>query len=280
MDGILQSSLPWQLKVVFLLLPALMLSVALLSISKKRLANLGGERYRSPNWVTLLSIPIFLIGLVLFLPMSPFFGFQVNVLGNIMDVLDGKKSVAMDEFGIPRSKLDRWIGQWFDPLADKIRILPALALFAWLGLVNPWIAAIIIVTDAAGTIFREPFTTLLALRRYAPGMPFRARLEAEIDKGLERQAKAAQDAEKVKSQKGASSATAVGKVKALVQCFGLIACGLCWLQLVREPRLPDWLFAAAAVFGLLSVASRSVSHPKVLAFLAHAGKLFRHRDVF
>jgi len=264
MDRLLNSELPWQLKTLILLVPALALALPLLLIPKKRLARFGGKRWGSPNWITLASILIFWPGVDVFFHHSVFWGAQALVVASILDILDGRKSVGMEEEGIVRSALDRWFGAWFDPLADKFRVLPLLTIFMHLGAVSPWIVYPTIAIELTGTLLREPFSTFLAAYRDPAPVDFRNRLKAEIERSAG-----------VKSR-----ANTIGKVKAAIQHFGFIPCALYWLDFQRAWHLPDWFFGLALPLCLLSVFSRYLKIPALQNFLARTRKYFSHQEVF
>lgn len=254
----------WALDIVLLLAPGTLTSIILLAIPKRRLAHWGGARYGSPNWLTVLTIPLFFGGLAVFFKVSVPLGFWLVVVACILDILDGRKSVGMAELGIARSALDCWLGAWFDPFADKLRNLLGMALFVQLGAISPWIFWATFVPEMVGTVLREPFSTAYAACRSDVLGGFLVRFMYEVERSCG-----------VKSR-----ANPIGKVKTTVQCFGFIMCALWWLDIGRGLHLPDWFFGAAVPLCVLSPFTRYLTYQPVKEFLVRAGQYFKHQDVF
>ncbi len=282
-EDFLRSSDNWEFKVIVCLLGGLAVSAAWLCFPKSWLAHIEA------NWITGGSFVLFWSSVPVFLYWNVYFGHLLVVSSAIWDVLDGKAEIERKRLGLPRSRLNRWIGKWFDPLRDKSTTLPLLAIVSCRGIVNPWIVFAVIAFDAIGTLLREPFITVVNMFGYPPSMSWRDRLYAEIDKSLKSDEEAAADA---KNNKDRSKANWIGKIKALVQCLGLEYCLpflLGWITVTRHEfrspltlgwvvpvRYPDYIFAAAAVLGFLSVISRHLPPNRLMAW---ANSFFKHQDV-
>lgn len=282
-EEFIRTSDNWEFKVIVCLLGGLAVSAAWLCFPKDWLAQIEA------NLITGGSFVLFWSSVPVFLYWNAYLGHLLIVSSAIWDVLDGKAEIERKRRSLTRSRLNRWIGKWFDPLRDKSTTLPLLAFVSCRGIVNPWILAAVIAPDAIGTLLREPFTTVVNMFGYPSSMSWRERLNAEIDKSLKKDDEAAADA---KNNKDESKANWIGKIKALVQCLGLEYCLpflLGWITVSRHDfrppftmgwvvpvRYPDWIFAAAAVLGFLSVISR---HLPPSRFMAWANSCFGHKEV-
>jgi phosphatidylglycerophosphate synthase len=265
-DGFLDSDAIWEFKVSVCLVGGLAVSAAWLCFPKESLARIEA------NLITVGRFFLFWFGVYVFLRWSVYAGHLLVVSSPIWDVLDGKAEVARRERGLPRSKLNRWIGKWLDPLVDKITVLPLVAYFALHGVIGVWVVAPVVLFDAIGTCLREPVTTLFRFFRYPSSITWRARLDAEIERSLAQESLASDG----KRKRDESRASAIGKVKALVQCLGLEVCMPFYLGWLGASRIPDYVYSAAAVLGALSVLSRHIPPNR---FLAWANSHFRHQDV-
>jgi phosphatidylglycerophosphate synthase len=254
-DGFLRSSAIWEFKILVCLIGGLAVSVAWLSVPKDLLASVEA------NLITAGRFFLFWFGIYVFLCWSVYSGHLLVASSSVWDVLDGKAEKARQERGLSRSRLHLWIGKWFDPWVDKITVLPLIAFFALNGVIGFWAVVPVIVFDAFGTCLREPVTTLFKLFGYPSAISWRARLDAEIDNSL---------------TKGESSASPIGKIKALVQCLGLEVCMPFYLGWLGASRIPDYVYYSAGVLGALSIISR---HLPPNRFMAWANSLFRHKDV-
>jgi len=249
------------------LLGSLAVSVAWLAIPKDDLAHIEA------NLITTGRFFLFWVGVYALFHWGIYAAHMCIASSAIWDVLDGKGEIARKERGLPRSKLMRWIGKWFDPLVDKATVLPLLAIFATHGIVTFWAVGPVIAFDAIGTCLREPVTTFFRLFGYPSSMPWRDRLDAEIELSLKKDEEAAADE---KAKKSESKANAIGKVKALVQDLGLEVCMPFYMGWIAISRIPDYVYYGAAVLGALSVVSR---HLPPNRFLAWSNSLFKHQDV-
>ncbi|MDQ7814261.1 MAG: CDP-alcohol phosphatidyltransferase family protein [Patescibacteria group bacterium] len=263
MDELLRSSMGWELKLPILLAPGVVIGIFMLFFfNKRRLARLSQVPLCGPNWLTLWSLLFYWIGMAVFLTVSPYFGLQLVVVSCLMDVFDGKMSVAMAELGIIRTAIDRWIGKWLDPLVDKLRVVPTLVIFCVLGGISHWVVLFVALPELIGTFCREPFTTIPALRGYPSVITFKARLRAEALKSLENESKA----------------TVIGKMKTLFQDLGLIAFVPFYLHWNVQP-IADYVFLATVPLGVLSIVSRKLNVAWLKRLLSRADPYFKHQDI-
>ncbi len=264
MDELLISSLDWELKLPILLAPGMAIAVFMfLFFRKKRLARISRLPGCSPDWITLWGLHFSWAGFAVFFLLSPYWGVQLVAIGCLLDIFDGKMNAAMIEAGIVRSALDRWIGKWLDPLADKLRNLPPLIIFCALGGIKLWVVLIVVLPELYGIIFREPITTIPALLRYPRDMPFMDRLRAEA----------------AKSPPQESRASWIGKIKTMVRDFGLLAFVPFYLHWKDAPLVADYVFLASVPFGILSIISRKFKFAWLKRSSAHADPYFKHEDV-
>lgn len=269
MDDFLQSSAPWQIKSAVCLAAGLMVALAILSISKTRLARLSQKPYCSPNWISLYRFPLFWLGVEIFLSISPFWGCLIIMVAFVLDVVDGKMSAGMVEAGIFRSRLDRWIGEWLDALVDKLTVLPLLIIFTSKGLVDWRVTGAIVALDVVGTLLRDPIVMLPVLFK-SSATSLTTRILAELDR---------REAKQAASPAGKNKASPAGKIKMLVQCGGILTCMPYHLGWVREPRVQNWVLALAAFLGLMSILSRVKANSAYSRFMAGLAKYFAHEDV-
>ncbi len=106
-------------------------------------------RLTIPNQLTLLRIaltPTFLFYYVKGTPRTQLIASVIFLLASLTDWYDGWYA---RRFGV----ITRW-GQFMDPLADKILVSSALAVFAYLGYVYWWMVAIIVFRDFMVTFIR------------------------------------------------------------------------------------------------------------------------------
>ena len=236
------STLPWQLWATVYLFLGLAVAVSMLMIPKRKLAEWSILSYRSPNALTWWSLLLHYIGFVHFFCGLPLIGFLIIVVASMLDLIDGKMAKAMEEFGVFRAPEDVAIGKRLDPFVDKARVLPSLLILAWMGVADFRIVIPIIVMDVIGTVTREPFS-----------------LGARWMRG--------------------ESATWIGKIKALLQNFGLILCGPIAIHWYEDRTQMNGLFIAALVFGILSVLSRVSWSRSVDRAIDEGTQLFKHEDL-
>lgn len=266
-EDFIRTSDNWAFKVIVCLLGGLAVAVAWLAFPKDWLACVEA------NLITLGRFLLFWVGICALVNWGVYAAHLFIVSSAIWDVLDGKAEVARKERGLPRSKLMRWVGKWLDPLVDKATVLPLLAIFAAHGIVTFWAVGPVIAFDVIGTCLREPVTTFFRLFGYPSSMPWRARLDAEIELSLKKDEEAAANERAKKSE---SKANAIGKVKALVQDLGLEVCMPFYMGWIAVSRIPDYVYYGAAVLGALSVVSRRLPPNR---FLAWSNSFFKHQDV-
>lgn len=241
MDALLNSDLPWQLKAIICLGPALVLSIIILAVPKRVLARISRVRCCSPNWVTIWRLVLFWFGAAIHFSMSPFWGFQLIVAACVMDRVDGKMAKAMAEAGIARSIRDAQIGEWIDPLIDKLTILPLLCIFGARGCLHLAIAVLIALADIPGTLMREPFGIGASYVR-------------------------------------AARSSAIGKVKVMFQVATLFACMPVELDWIRSRAVPNTIGIIALVLGVASLLSRLRLHRDVEEIVEEANAAFTHDD--
>lgn len=97
----------------------------------------------------IILVPIFLIILLTEIPNGDVIAFIVFVLASVTDLLDGYVARKFNQV----SK----IGEFLDPLADKLLVSGALIALVSLGRVETWVAAIIILREILITAFRFYF---------------------------------------------------------------------------------------------------------------------------
>lgn len=74
--------------------------------------------------------------------------------------------VEMTKNGFDRQLVLTGIGEWLDPLIDKLNFHPLFCYFAYTGLLNGYVVAAAVSIDLFGTILRTPFIELPGLRRF------------------------------------------------------------------------------------------------------------------
>ena len=267
-DGSMKASLA--------ILAGLLVSVVMLLTPKKHLANLG--KIIDPDYITAFRLVLFEMGLVLFFNGFAFSGFLLIVIASILDIIDGKMAKYMSIYGIYRSAVAMAIGEWLDPIVDKLTILPALIIFAHLGILNWYLVIGCVALDVFGTVMRVFYSLAQYLKTLHPQKLqgyFRLRLA-----GLVLFA-----ADFVRGNK----AKGPGKIKALLQAFVLLACAPDYLGWTNE--LPSWMYieilpnllcSLALCFGLASVAVKLKLHhqldKQIDCVLAPLEALFQHED--
>lgn len=94
----------------------------------------------------IVSIPVFMIFLLLPIPHGRLLAVLCFVLASATDFLDGYIARSRNQVTT--------FGKFFDPLADKLLIIAALVCFLELGLTNAWFVMIIIARELAVTSLR------------------------------------------------------------------------------------------------------------------------------
>jgi phosphatidylglycerophosphate synthase len=176
------SALPGELKTCVYLAVGLVIVVAALAIPRSILEWIGAKRFLSPNWISIWRLPVFYIGAVLYWSGFTFAGYCVVVFAFAMDRLDGKVADVLEE------KIGRvivypeqiegekeWRYKWrcwkvalnhpgrtkegasLDPLIDKLTVIPMMAVFAFKGILSPYLIVAMVLAEAAGTLIRPPF---------------------------------------------------------------------------------------------------------------------------
>jgi phosphatidylglycerophosphate synthase len=194
-------------------------------------------RLFSPNYFTAYGLVFSLAGFFAFFFVHPYLGFQVTVLGKILDALDGIDARAIETAGIARSKLDKWIGTWFDPFSDKVGTLDYLVVFFITGYVSAWIAVPILLTAVWKTVSRSPFKLLPKLLMRNSKQGAMSQLMTEIGSCDVNQ----------------DRADRLGKLKAVVECIGIIAVVPYWLGWTdANSFIPNLVYGLALALGIAS----------------------------
>ncbi len=135
------------------------------------------------------------------------------------------------------------LGEVIDPLADKGCFIPAFIHLAQAGLVNPWVAALMILSDLISTVFRRPFDRLPVFRH------------------LQRLVKNDQTSGYGKPKKE-EKASAFGKTKVVWQFIVLLAtlpASAGWLNPVEmywSRSIASWTLGLGVLAGVFSTLSR------------------------
>ncbi|MFZ6015468.1 MAG: CDP-alcohol phosphatidyltransferase family protein [Patescibacteria group bacterium] len=267
MDEILQSSLPWELKAFICLASGLIVTVLVLAIPYRALAWAGRNTPLSPNVLSAIRLPVFWAGVAVHFYVSYFWGFVIVVFATALDRTDGKMAKAYVMHAITRTAKDMRIGEWLDPLIDKLTLLPLIAIFAARGIISPWLAFGIILIDVFGTLMRK-----------AVVLWFKRRVEPKIKPWLDKRAarKVTRTRKSIMAMMRPSKASAAGKIKALLQALGLVVC-MPYESGWFKDTLPVFImFTGALFFGALSVLSRYKIHEDVDKVVDSANAVFSH----
>ncbi len=248
MNYLIDPALPWELKATVGLSGGILIAIAMLFIPKRFLAKISVWPLCSPNWLTVWSVIIYVICLPIYLWCDIYIGFWLLVIGGVLDVLDGKQATAMKQYGIARSQESLERGEWLDPLADKLRQLSVIVVMTLYGVFNPVLVLLTIAVDIFGTLVRKPFINR---------EPF------SIMQKYIRQSKA----------------SAVGKIKSLMQVFCIIVAVPYQQDWIGLGILPDIMLSLTFVFGILSVISRIKISREIDHIVDEAHAFFKHQDI-
>lgn len=222
MDTVFSSAhLFWWEKLLIVVVTSLVILIPIYLIPKKKLARIGARPCLSPNWITTHRIWIAYLGYLLYFFFSFFEGLCLIALGYALDALDGMVSRAMGD----RNPDRKGVGKWYDPLADKLAVLPFMIAMWYRGHLYVWLLILLLVTEVAGTLIRKPFSEGPWLR--------------------------------------ATGAKNVGKAKFLSQVLCLVATlpfDQHWIA--GRSSVPNWLLGLSLVMAALSLLSRVRIHPK------------------
>lgn len=146
------------------------------------------------------------------------------------------------------------IGEWLDPMIDKVNFHPVFLYLAHLGCLNPTIVFLMLLTDLISTIIRAPFDKLSGFQV----------LQQFV---------------------GISKATAFGKIKVVGQFITLLAimpATANWLSQTEQSKsyqIASGILLLSLISGLLSVLSRLVLMDKFLRLtgLSHTYNAFNKR---
>lgn len=231
--------MPWPWKAVIALLPALLICVAILFTPRSWLKRFAELPFDAPTALTLAHVPLFALGVYLHLTTAFYAGILLVAVAEILDIMDGKLAKFMLLWKIPRSEFWAKLGKILDPFCDKITLLPAIGLYMYLGYINPWLGWLVIMVDVFGTFMREPFLKCL----------------------------------------DDSGANWIGKIKALFQAFGLLACMPNELGWYSETYSINLVYGLALILGVLSVYLRLAQDSSIGQVLSRANFLFKHQDL-
>lgn len=248
MNGLIDPALPWEIKAAIGLGVGILIAIVMLFVPKRFLAKISTWPLCSPNWLTSWSVIIYAICLPVYLWGDVYIGFWLLVAGGVLDVLDGKQATAMKQYGVARSQESLERGEWWDPLADKLRQLSVIFIMTLYGVFNPVLVALVIGVDVFGTLVRKPF------------------INREPFSGMRKHMRQ-------------SKASAVGKIKSLMQVFCIIAAVPYQQGWIEPGILPDVMLALAFVLGVLSVISRVKISREVDHVVDEAHAFFRHQDI-
>lgn len=276
---------PWELGYPMALASALSLCVAFLLIPKRILAFHGP----TPNQITLIGLAFWSVAIVCYvLHVDLMETIKLFGIGGVLDVLDGKKAVAMKEFGVPRSAAEKRRGKSLDPFADKLKNLTVIVLFGLQGVINFHLTIAIVSFDTFGSLIRNPVN--IGARMYwaakkmkEPG--WKKSILNFVGRRMVRKTKA----------------SGFGKVKSTIQSLGLLVCApydLKWCAIQSLgllcvpfglmdgcavlPSLPNLVYWFALAFGIMSIVSRMRIHPafdRLVDRIGNAGSIFKHRDL-
>lgn len=231
----------------------------LVSLGRVSVSKLGGFRPFTPNWITVYSCVITLVGLGVYI-YHPVPGILLIVFGAMLDRLDGRMAAALEDvlnspkewtvgimgvlFGSAKSSdgqthdvrlgaalLGRWwaemnfpgatdLGSVLDPALDKVKILVIYAWFSRVGILSFWLVGALALPEIVGTLMRRPFYLW-------------------------------------EGKTSGDRATSIGKYKAVFQWVIAILCGMYHQQWVAEPLwLPDAFLAVTIGLAAASPLSR------------------------
>jgi len=242
MEGFVLDNLPGEIKMALYMASGLAVGMPLLAIPKKLLARMGKLPYLSPNWLSIWRLPLTWIGYGLYFTVSPFAGFCIVVFSFILDRLDGRVAVALDELKDPNYPGKTKTGEWLDPLIDKLTVPPVLVIFWYQGILIWWLTAIMVGSEIAGTLLRPPFNL------------FRNHVRS-------------------------ASASGIGKIKIVLQYACILMClplDQHWMDFPTD--LPNIVLALCGGLGILSIASRLRLNKKLDATVDEVTTNFDHKE--
>ncbi len=268
-DPVILQFLPWELKSFIYLSSSLLVAVITLLIPKRTLVWASQKPLLSPSWITFWHILLVWFGAFILFYINTLAGLLLIVEGCCLDVVDGKQAKAMQLAGIIRTKLELWFGAWFDPLADKLALLPLIGVLGARGIIHPFVVTCIISFDIIGSLLRDPFNLgerLIRIIKRRPALswhPYRAHLELTAS-----------------VETAEAKANPIGKIKSLLQALGLALCGPYIFQWIEPSEIPTYWFSVTAVLGLMSVVSRHLNVSTVRRTLQRLQKShFEHEDI-
>jgi phosphatidylglycerophosphate synthase len=219
MDNMLcLAHLLWWGKMLVFICAGLIIVAPFYFVPESILIRLGTKPFLSPNWITLHRVPLSYLAYYVYFCQSAFIGYCLVVFAYSCDILDGRVARALGNLNPDKEK----IGEWLDPLADKVTLPVLMIVMAWHGHLSWPILVVMIIIEVGSQALRLNV---------------------------------------VKSWVRGAKAKAVGKLKYISQAFCLIACipyDQHWI--VAKATVPNWLLGAAMLGAGLSVVSRLKIH--------------------
>jgi phosphatidylglycerophosphate synthase len=151
MDAVLRSpDLFWWVKMLIVIWAGLTILVPVYFIPVSWLRIIGLTPALSPNCITLYRVPLSYLGYWVYFQTSSFWGYCLIVLAYTLDALDGKVARALGPLNPDKPGL----GEWLDPLCDKVTVPPFMVMMAYSGLLNWWGMSVLIAMEVVGTVIR------------------------------------------------------------------------------------------------------------------------------
>lgn len=246
MNSLTFNDLPGEVKMAVFLAVGVTIAIVMLKIPEKTLQNIGKLRRMSPNWISFWRLPIFWIGICIYLGVDPFIGFCIVVFALMLDRLDGAVADALDLLNDPEHPGKTTLGEWFDPFIDKLTFPPLLCIFWFKGYFWTELMIPMLIIEVISTIIRPPVM---------PDQNGHSYVFTDIEHPFILFLK-------IKIRSGKSSGP--GKIKVFFQCMAPLACmplDQHWMEF--SLRIVNGLLVGALVFGVFSVASRFKISPAV-----------------
>jgi phosphatidylglycerophosphate synthase len=234
MDALMCSVFPlWWERMLFVGFTCLVLLFPFYIMPRKWLVWIGTKPFLSPNWITTHRILMGYLSYILYFNFNIFFGSVcLGAVGYALDAFDGIVARALGNLNPDK----KGIGKVYDPGADKIVILPFVALMVWSRpILCAWLFWPLLFPEVAGILLRYPFVG--SINRWVGVLSF------------------VRDTH--------SGAKNLGKLKYLVQMGIILTClpyDQHWLS--GEPIAPNVLLACSVVMAWLSLVSKLRIHPR------------------
>ncbi len=224
MDALMCSThLLWWVKILIVMGISVAVLIPFYLLKKKWVIWIGQKPLLSPNWITTHRVWIAYLGYWFYFNGSFTVALCLIALGYALDAFDGITARALG----PLNPDKKGWGKVYDPLADKLAVLPFMTAMWYRGHLDGYLLCGLLVTEVIGTVLRKPLIENRWFQR-------------------------------------ATSAQNVGKVKFFAQVLCLMAClpvDQKWVA--GESAVPNWLLGLSCVAGVLSVLSRLRITPAV-----------------